>query len=231
MEERNLSLSPRRERTRPSSHRVVKFEIDEIKQRFHESVEEIEKQCLVARELYNAEKLEQAENIWRAQIVFLESTLDFYMHEITKYGLEKMFNEEWESTKKYGSIQVKMEVVHRVIREEEDPEWFLNYINDYYREVTMVSYSSFKEQMNLLGLNLKKIADGAFHELNVTERTIDKLRRRLNELYNRRNIIAHQFDRQHTDAVKKEISEGLVMDFINDVKKIIEAVNTQVLEK
>lgn len=95
----------------------------------------------------------------------------------------------------------------------------------------MVSYSSFKEQMNLLGLNLKKIADGAFHELNATERTIDKLKRRLNELYNRRNIIAHQFDRQHTDAVKKEISEGLVMDFINDVKKIIEAVNTQVLEK
>lgn len=123
MEERNLSLSPRRERTRPSSHRVVKFEIDEIRQRFHESVEEIEKQCLVARELYNDEKLEQAENIWRAQIVFLESTLE--MHEITKYGLEKMFNEEWISTKKYGNIQLKMEVVHRVIREEEDPEWFL----------------------------------------------------------------------------------------------------------
>lgn len=85
--------------------------------------------------------------------------------------------------------------------------------------------------MNLLGLDIYKIADNAFYNRGSTEKTMSKLKKILNDLYERRNIIAHQFDRQHTNAVKKEISQDLVMNFIEDVSRIVEAVNTLILEK
>lgn len=229
MEERNLELSPRKEEVRDCSNVVVKFEIDEIKQHYRESVDEIEKQCSVALELINSGKHEQAENIWRAQVVFLESAFDFYLHEVTKYGLSQIYDGYWKATKKYNNMNVKMEIVHKVIKGDQDSAWFLNYINDYYKEVTMVSFSSFKDQMNLLGLEVKEIADKAFYKIGETEKTINKLKRRLNELYDRRNIIAHQFDRKHSNAVKKEISECVVKEFIKDMIKIVDAINYAVV--
>lgn len=230
MEERNLELTPRKEEITDCSNVVVKFEIDEIKQHYQERVDEIEKQCSIALELINCGKQEQAENIWRAQVVFLESAFDFYLHEVTKYGLSKIFDGYWKATKKYNNMDIKMELVHKVIKSAQDSAWFLKYINDYYKEVTMVSFSSFKEQMNLLGLEVKAIADKAFYEIGETEKTISKLKRRLNELYDRRNIIAHQFDRKHSNAVKKEISECVVKDFIKDMTKIVDAINYAVIK-
>lgn len=83
--------------------------------------------------------------------------------------------------------------------------------------------------MNLLGLEVKEIADKAFYKIGETEKTINKLKRRLNELYDRRNIIAHQFDRKHSNAVKKEISECVVKEFIKDMIKIVDAINYAVV--
>lgn len=41
----------------------------------------------IVGELLESGKVIEGENIWRAQIIFLASALDFYMHELTKYGL------------------------------------------------------------------------------------------------------------------------------------------------
>lgn len=84
--------------------------------------------------------------IWRAQIVFLASALDFYMHELTKYGLCEIYNENWASTDKYKNLQVKMEVIEVALKSGEDIDWFLEYINSYYRAITMVSYEFVKDQ-------------------------------------------------------------------------------------
>ena len=40
----------------------------------------------MADELFESGKEEESRNIWRAQIVFLESAFDFYLHELTKNG-------------------------------------------------------------------------------------------------------------------------------------------------
>ena len=88
-----------------------------------------------------------------------------------------------------------MKVIEVALKSGEDIDWFLEYINSYYRAVTMVSYESVKDQLRLLGINLALVADGAFYQRGETENTKDKLKRRLNELFSRRNIIAHQSDR------------------------------------
>lgn len=173
----------------------------------------------------------EGENIWRAQIIFLASAFDFYMHELTKYGLCEIYNENWERTNKYENLQVNMKVIEVALKSGEDIDWFLEFINGYYRTITMVSYESVRDQLNLLGIKLAHVADGAFFQRGGTENTKNKLRRRLNELFGRRNIIAHQSDRAHTDAQVHGITKEIVQNFIEDIEKIVSSIDAEARNK
>ena len=84
----------RNENTREKVQRkVVRFEIRQIRQHFEESLCAIHAQFTVADDLWHSGKKEEAENIWRAQIIFLASAFDFYMHELTKYGLCEIYED------------------------------------------------------------------------------------------------------------------------------------------
>lgn len=232
MEERNLNLMARNENTREKFHtEVIRFELDQIMQHFTETIRAINAQFDVVDELFGVGKVTEGENIWRAQIVFLASALDFYMHELTKYGLCEIYNENWDRTDKYDNIQINMKVIEVALKSGEDIDWFLEYINGYYRTMTMVSYDSVRDQLNLLGINLSLVADRAFYQNGGTEKTKDKLKRRLNELFNRRNIIAHQTDRAHTDAQVEKITKEIVQNFICDIEKIVTSIDAEVRKR
>lgn len=224
MEERNLSLSSRGENTREKNLIIVKFELTEIKQHFDESIDAINEQFAVAKDLVINAKKREAENVWRSQIIFLESAFDFYLHEITKYGLCEIFSGNWDKTDKYENIEIQMRVIEIALKAREDTDWFLNFVNSCYEKITMVSFESVKDQINLLGMDIISIADRAFYAIESTEKTKDKFKRRLDELYRRRNIIAHQSDREHTDAQMNEISEEVVKQFLIDIEKIVNAI-------
>lgn len=232
MGERNLDLMARNEDTRDKFHtEVIRFELDQIMQHFTETIQAINAQFDVADELLESGKVAEGENIWRAQIIFLASALDFYMHELTKYGLCEIYNENWERTDKYDNLQVNMKVIEVALKSGEDIDWFLEYINGYYRAITIVSYEAVRDQLNLLGINLALVADRAFYQRGGTEKTKDKLKRRLNELFSRRNIIAHQTDRAHTDAQVKTITKEIVQNFIYDIEKIVSSIDAEVRNK
>ena len=232
MEERNLDLVARNEGTRDKFHTdVIRFELDQILQHFAETIQVINTQFDVADELFESGKVAEGENIWRAQIIFLASALDFYMHELTKYGLCEIYDENWDRTDKYENLQVNMKVIEVALKSGGDIDWFLDYINSYYRAITMVSYESVKDQLNLLGINLAPVADGAFYQRGGTENTKDKFKRRLNELFGRRNIIAHQSDRAHTDAQVNIITKEIVQNFMCDIEKIVRSIDTEARNK
>ena len=110
---RKLNLSPRAENVRdPLIVKIpVQFDLPEIKEHFDESLNAIRKQFDVAEYLISVEKLKESENIYRSQIVFLESILDFFMHEITKFGLYRIFINEWPSTDKFNNLEIPMSEV------------------------------------------------------------------------------------------------------------------------
>ena len=177
MGKRNLGLMSRKEGTRDKFHtEVVRFELDQIMQHFVETLEAIKAQFYVADELVEVEKIMEGENIWRAQIIFLASALDFYMHELTKYGLCEIYDENWEKTDKYNNLQINMRVIEVALKSGKDIDWFLEYMNSYYQAITIVSFESVKEQLNLLGINLVVVADRAFYQRGGTEKTKDKLK-------------------------------------------------------
>ncbi len=232
MEERNLDLMIRNENIRDKFRtEVIRFELDQIMQHFTETIQTINAQFDVATELFESGKVTEGENIWRAQIIFLAGALDFYMHELTKYGLCEIYNENWERTDKYDNLQVNMKMIEIALKSGADIDWFLEYINTYYQTITMVSYESVRDQLNLLGINLGLVADRAFYQRGGTEKTRDKLKRRLNELFSRRNIIAHQTDRAHTDAQIKNITKEIVQNFIWDIEKIVSSIDAEVRNK
>lgn len=230
--DRNLDLTPSQENVRdPHQPAVVKFRLEEIKQHFVDNMLEIKAQFDVSELLLNQGKQDDAENIWRYQIVFLESAFDFYLHEVTKYGLSNIFEGRWKKTQKYHNIKIDIELLEKILNDDCGDDWFATFINALYAKVTMVSYESVKDHINLIGLDVSKIADKAFYELGSDERTIDKMKRIVNELFNRRNVIAHQSDRKHANAEKNSITREQVEYFILNIEKIVFAIHEVAIEK
>lgn len=106
MEERNLELTPRsigiRDR-RPN--RTVQFELTDIMNRFVDNLLSIKSQFVLAEQLKN-EGNSQYKDILRSQIVFLDSAFDYFMHQITKYGMVQIFQGIWEKTEKYDNFTI-----------------------------------------------------------------------------------------------------------------------------
>ena len=228
--ERDLSLASRNEESREVTYTpVTLFEIEEIKSHFMETINEINKQFFISDQLINESKSTEAEYVWRAQIVFIESAFDFFMHELTKYGLCEIFDGNWSTTAKYKNIMVDLDTVTKAFQNGQNSGWFLKYINTYYSKDTFVSFDSVKSQMNLLGLDIRAIADRVYYDLQSDEKTIDKLKRRLNQLYTRRNLIAHQSDRRHVDAQLNDISKEIVQEFVSEITDIVNAICDEVV--
>lgn len=234
MEERNLDLMPRQEETREkisSNTNVVRFQLDEIESHFNENLQYIKAQFNIADELMQRTREDDARNIWSSQIVFLESAFDFYLHELTKYGLSEMFAGNWDKTEKYCNLSVRMSIVDRALNAREDTDWFLDFVNGFYREITLVSYKSVKDQMNLLGLDLQEIADAVFYEVNSDIKTKDKLENCLEGLYNKRNVIAHQSGRRHSDAKREAVTKNIVEEYIEAIEKIVRKIHELAKQK
>lgn len=232
MEGRNFDLKPRQEEIREKiSPAIVKFQLNEIEEHFDENLQYIRSQFDIADELFQNGREEEARNIWSSQIVFLESAFDFYLHELTKFGLSEMFAGNWDKTKKYNNLSVRMSIVDRALNAREDPGWFLEFVNEFYKEITLVSYESVKDQMNLLGLDLQKVADTVFYERDSVIKTKYKLREVLEMLYCRRNVIAHQSGRRHSDAQREKITKSMVGKFIEDIEKIVREIHKLAKQK
>ena len=108
---RDISLTPRAENTRDARPVPVpiQFSLSEIKQHFTGSMDEVKAQFVVADKL-NADENEVAcKMVWRSQVVLAEGLLDFYIHEIRKYCLVRMFSGTWPKSEKYKSFQIPME--------------------------------------------------------------------------------------------------------------------------
>lgn len=222
---RNLSLSSRAEDTREARPViVVNFELSEIKDHFEQNLAAINNQFEVASSLESNGKIDDQKNIYRSQIVFLESAFDFYLHELTKYGLRKILAGSWQKTGKYQNPKIPMKHVERGLNDPSAIQWFVECINEAYSRDVMTAYEYLKDQMNMLGISLAEILKGAFPE-NAKPKEV------IIDLYNRRNQIAHQTDRAHADASQADITEEYVKARISEIEIIVMALHQAALEK
>lgn len=224
--ERSFALSPRVENVRDVNTVVVpvQFELSEIRNHFDESLNAIVSQFGVVDDLLSAGKDIEAKNILRSQIVFLEGILDFYLHEMTKYGLYKIFVGEWNRTEKYKKLSVPMSEVDRALNQPESKEWFFAFINNTFAAVVMQDWEVIKDQLNLIGVRWKDVCNSIYPGMDESH-SIEEEKRVLKELYKRRNEIAHQNDRSHANAEQNDISHEYVEKSIEEVRRFVEAIH------
>lgn len=211
--------------------KVTAFSPDECYSHFQNSMELLRKQLKVADNLINEGNEEDCKNIWRSQIVFLDGILDFYIHELTKFGIQCMFLGQWSKTKQYNSMRIPMCVVEEGLRlNSTSCDWLLKHTVEKIGRDTYLSYDSIKDQLNLIGISLIDILDDTFYSIDPCKKTKrkdgkDKGKAWITELFKRRNQIAHQMDRSLIDASENDISKEYVEEFIKKVELLVEKIH------
>lgn len=208
----------------------IQFELEDIKKHFEQSLDGIKNQYEVADVLKHEGKEDACKNIWRSQIVFLEGVLDFYLHEMSKYCLYKMFKGEWEKSEKYQLLQVPMIKVEEGIAAAESKEWFFDYLNSRFSRDVFLSSESMRDQLNLIGIGYGNVMHDAFQKDTVNE-SQKYGTRVIQMLFQRRNAIAHQLDRDHASAEQTDITREYVENRVSEVESIVEAIHRKAVEK
>ena len=205
---RNLSPEPRKEHVRPLQGEVIRFDLDTIYEHFEKSLERVQGQFVIAEQLLEEKKEELCEEIWRAQITFIVSAFDFYLHEILKYSVYSMYMGNWQPTEAYKKERVRIPIVRQEVNNK-DPEQagqaLLNEINDNYAYQPFISTG--KVGWILKMVSNKKIK-WLYDQLN-SRITMDgfNAEEAIEKLFQRRNQIVHQFDRIHENAQRIAIGK------------------------
>ena len=228
--DRDLSLIDRKVNTKPSNYIEV-FDIDEIDLHFHESLDLIQKQ-LDHIDGIAKQDVVVAEEILRAQVVFLESAFDFYLHEVIKLGVVAMYGREngFSPTEKYTNLSFSMSVLEQAVMQQEQNDWLKRWIDDTYVTETYMSYRAFNDVCNLIGVKAQDISS-VFYQRGCKIKTIDQLKSALEGLFRHRNRIVHQSDRLSKNAERCPISKEDVEKHIHNIKCIVSEMSKQIKEK
>lgn len=223
---RDFSLAPRKEESREANPITipVQFSLNEIKQHFDESLASVKNQYTVADSLLENGDVNGCKTIWRSQVVLSEGLLDFFIHEMSKYCLFRMFTGEWKASEKYASFLVPMKKVEEAIAAVESKEWFFSYLNERFSRDVFLSLESMRDQLNLIGVGFVPVMKRAF------PRSTDEESKKygstvVQELFQRRNAIAHQNDRSHSSAAQNDITKAFVEDYISKIESIVYAIH------
>ena len=232
MNGRNLSLTARVEDVRESRRILtpVHFSKEQIKNHFDESMSCVKAQFEVANSLLENSNEDGCKMIWRSQIVLAEGLLDFYLHEVSKYCMFQMFCGNWEKTDKYASFMVPMSKVEEAISVASSNEWFFEYLNKRFSRDVFLSVESMREQLNLIGVGFVPTMVKAFPR-DKEETSKKDGAKIVEELFRRRNEIAHQNDRNHATAVQTDITKEFVETYIGNIECIVTSIYTIIEEK
>ena len=197
--------------TRDKHFSKISFEYSLIKNRFDENIEDVKTKFSIADSIGDEN---QKKEIWRSQIVFLESSLDYYLHEVIKFGFIKMFNGEWSETKHFRKFSVSLGFAIDLAKYPENAESLLNEIDKGNHKLCFMHFDNIVKNLKLIGINI------SFPDNEI-----------INEIYKRRNQIAHQTDRNPPETEKQDITRELVEMYINKIEELVEVIDEAIKNK
>lgn len=190
---------------------------------FKTTLKSIEDKFLIVDKLETMDVNDAKDDILRSQIVFVMSSLDYYMHEIVKYGIIEMFNGNKPKTKSYQNFIVSMPFVEEAIKNIESVDWLENWIVIKDKQNTYMASEKIKKCLSLISTKtiFKNIADEMSMKSN-------ELSNRIDEIYERRNYIAHQADRNAKTGELQEIDKTFVEQSIKFIREFVENVHKEI---
>lgn len=161
----NLELEERKVDTKDKkTTEIIIYQVEGIKKHYDENLELIMKQFPIADQLVQESRKDDAETIWRTQIVLLASAFDFFMHEIVWYGLDKIYDGDWSETEQYQNLSIRLADLHLIMEDVDSKEWFVNFITEKYKKQTIMAYGDVKDHLNLIGVDIQNIANSVFYQ-------------------------------------------------------------------
>ncbi len=205
---------------------VKLFTLKEIESHFSETLLQVLGHMRLAEMLKDQGLVEESENILRSQIVLIEGAYDYYLHELLRLGIVKLFAGEWKAEKKkYYELQIPMKFLEIALEDEGSSNWLKEWITEKYSHVTLMDYPQLKEVCEILGISMKDVAELAFYRVASQDKPEHELEKEIRETYSRRNQIAHQSDRKMGTAERESISCEYVEGRIKCVRKIVLALS------
>lgn len=235
MNKRNITISSRNENTIDKiPHLVPSTEFDNLKIRFDENINSIRERFYLAEELMVNDQVDQAEDMYRTQIVFLESALDYYIHCLSIHASIEMSKDKWTKTGGYRNLVVPIEKVFEAIERPEDTAWIEEVIVGHHSSKTYMSCNEIKGQLSLVSNDtklFKKIADKMYYVRGGSEKTEKSLKQLLDSIFLRRNKIAHQSDREHGTGRKFDIDKIEVENYVDKISEFVEYLHAFISEE
>ncbi len=221
--EHRIKLFDREQEIREKKIRYIDKDANQMINTFRDNINRINNRFEIVDLLSKHKKTKEANDILRFQIVFVMSSLDFFMHEIYSYGLLKIFKKETPKTRGYNNYKVPLKLLEQALYDSENIDEYLKQafidINDSY---TFMSSGRIRVLLNVItsedefskverALKNKKIIDN--------DKKLDNI---LDDIYERRNKIAHQTDIDHGDDDKNIIARSEVEYYIDVTTNFVE---------
>lgn len=224
MKERSLALYQRSE-TREKVRRSIPNQQEQlIIQRFSESIERIKNKNKLISDLNANHQFDEAMDIRRSQIIFLMSALDYYMHQIVKYGIIEMFNGNRKKTKEYQQLMIPMNLVEQGILHVEQLTCLDEAITSVNQYKTFTSYKSIQQQLKFIALTDSKIK-AIFKEVE----DLTGIKNPLDEVRKIRNRIAHE-DEILTDLEEVRLSSQQVNEYVDFIFNVVTLIHQEVIQ-
>lgn len=223
---KNISLT--RESRQLEKRRVIIADqkANDIMKQFQYNIQSIREKFSIHDELLGNGKKQHAEDILRSQIVFLMSALDFYMHEIVRYRLLKMFSGEIQKTESYKTFIVSIQTLEEALKNPETIDWLSEEIILRRSHKTFMASKAMKEVLSLI--SREKIFAQTCQALQMEHATVAKC---MDDIYRRRNEIAHQADRPHNEEEQHRVCKEEVEQYIDFIERFVQHVHRLLMEE
>jgi len=161
-------------------------------------------------------------DILRAQYVMLVSALDHFIHELVRFGMIEIYNENRRATKEFKEFIFstdKNTLFKKAIMEEKSDVWLNHQIRHRNGFKSFQEADKIKEAMFLI------IEVDIWTEVaNVLNEDIRQIKRRLNLIIDRRNQISHEADIEPTYQELRNIYVEDINDSIVFIESLVEVV-------
>lgn len=205
---------------------IAEEKASEIIQQFLTNIQSIREKFHIHNELLQNDKKESAKDILRSQVVFLMSALDFYMHEMVRYRLLKMFSGELPKTKSYKNFIVSIETLEEALKNPETIDWLSEEIILRHSHETFMASKAIKKVLALI--SNEKIYQLTCERLEKENTEVNEL---IDEIYRRRNQIAHQSDRLHNQDGQNSIVKEDVERYIDFIEMFVQKIHDLLMDE
>lgn len=203
-----------------------------IQTRFDEAMQDIKGLSNIHAKLSAEEKVEEGtekslQELLRSQVLLMESALDLYMHEISKYGISKMFNNHphWPETQTFRDYKVSLGNLKDVYYGKRNARDMANMISNMLQYSSYMKFDAIIEQLVMIGV---------ISQADSIPNDIVQFRPVITALSDRRNIIAHASDRDFKKDFlgrKQKIEESEVIHFYEELINFVSVIQKYVINK